>query len=296
MVDRVAEFAPIERGRARRQRLSPEAVWGLVMTLPYGIVFLLFVVWPVSYGLWMGARASSYVTLWADPIFRRTLWNTAVFLGVAVNLKLLLALVVSGFFVHKQRWIRWVSIVFILPWAIPSIPTILSFHWMLNGEWGMINAVLFKFFGIDGPGWLTTPATAMGSIIFVHIWKYLPFWTLILLAGRLAISTDLYEAAEIDGANSWQRFRYITWPGLRNLYITSTLLSTIWSLGDFNSVYLLTGGGPFNTTHVLATLGIRYAFFLNDVNTGVATVITAMPFMVPLIAYMLRRLNRRAEP
>jgi multiple sugar transport system permease protein len=296
VVDRVAEFAPIERGRARRPRLSPEAVWGLVMTLPYGIVFLLFVVWPVSYGLWMGARASSYVTLWADPIFRRTLWNTAVFLGVAVNLKLLLALVVSGFFVHKQRWIRWVSIVFILPWAIPSIPTILSFHWMLNGEWGMINAILFKFFGIDGPGWLTTPPTAMGSIIFVHIWKYLPFWTLILLAGRLAISTDLYEAAEIDGANSWQRFRYITWPGVRNLYITSTLLSTIWSLGDFNSVYLLTGGGPFNTTHVLATLGIRYAFFLNDVNTGVATVITAMPFMVPLIAYMLRRLNRRAEP
>ena len=295
MVDRALEFAPGRRRRARR-RLPAEAVWGLVMTVPYGIVFLLFVVWPMGYGLWMGTRASSYVTLWSDPIFRRTLVNTAVFLGVAVNLKLLLALVVSGFFVHPQRWIRWLSVIFILPWAIPSIPTILSFHWMLNGEWGMINAILFKFFGIDGPGWLTTPTTAMGSIIFVHIWKYLPFWTLILLAGRLAIPRDLYEAAEIDGANAWQRFRYITWPGLRNLYITSTLLSTIWSLGDFNSVYLLTGGGPFNSTHVLATLGIRYAFFLNDVNTGVATVIMAMPFMVPLIAYMLRRLGRPAEP
>jgi multiple sugar transport system permease protein len=291
MVDRAAEFVRIERRRAPA-RLPPEAMWGLAMTVPYGVVFLLFVVWPMGYGLWMGARASSYVTLWADPIFRRTLWNTAVFLGVAVNLKLLLALIVSGFFVHPQRWIRWVSIIFILPWAIPSIPTILSFHWMLNGEWGMINAILFKLLGIDGPGWLTTPTNAMGSIIFVHIWKYLPFWTLILLAGRLAISRDLYEAAEIDGANGWQRFRFITWPGLRNLYITSTLLSTIWSLGDFNSVYLLTGGGPFNSTHVLATLGIRYAFFLNDVNTGVATVIVAMPFMVPLIVYMLRRLGR----
>jgi multiple sugar transport system permease protein len=295
VVDRAAAFAPLHRRRAAR-RLSPETIWGLAMTVPYVAVLLLFVIWPIGYGLWMGSRPASYAVLWNDPIYRRTLLNTTVFLGVAVNVKLLLALLVSGFFVHPQRWIRWLSIVFILPWAIPSIPTILSFHWMLNSEWGMINAILFRFFEIDGPGWLTTPATAMGSIIFVHIWKYLPFWTLILLAGRLAISKDLYEAAEIDGASAWQRFRYVTWPSLKNLYITSTLLSTIWSLGDFNSVYLLTGGGPFDTTHVLATLGIRYAFFLNDVNTGVASVLMVMPFMVPLVAYMVHRLGRQAEP
>jgi multiple sugar transport system permease protein len=293
VADHAVAFTSVER-RPAAPGLSIETTWGLAMTIPYAVIFLLFVVWPVSYGLWMGTRASSFITLWNDPIYHRTLWNTAVFLGVAVNLKLALALAISGFFVHPQRWIRWISIIFILPWAIPSIPTILSFHWMLNGEWGMINALLFKFFEIDGPGWLTTPGTALGSIITVHIWKYLPFWTLILLAGRLAIPKDLYEAAEIDGASGWQSFRHVTWPGVKNLYITSTLLSTIWSLGDFNSVYLLTGGGPFDTTHVLATLGIRYAFFLNDVNTGVATVVTAMPLMVPLVAYMVHRLGRRA--
>ena len=94
--------------------------------------------------------------------------------------------------------------------------------------------------------------------IGVHIWKSLPFWTLILMTGRLAISHDLFEAADVDGASWWQKFRFITWPSMQTLYLTCTLLSMIWTLGDFNSVYLLTGGGPADLTHVLSTLGIRY--------------------------------------
>ena len=97
------------------------------------------------------------------------------------------------------------------------------------------------------------------------------------------------------GASPLQQFWYVTWPQLRNLYITSTLLSTIWSLGDFNSVYLLTGGGPADKTHVLATLGIRYAFSLQQLGTGVATVITALPFLIPLVFLLLRRLGGRVE-
>jgi multiple sugar transport system permease protein len=283
--------SPVALG-APRERLSPEAWWGIAFIVPYAVVFLVFVVYPVAYGLWMGSSPRSYATLWADPIFQRTIRNTLLFLVVAVNLKMALALAISGFFVHEQLWIRWTSIVFILPWAIPSIPTILSFRWMLNSEWGMINTILFRLFDIDGPWWLLKPELAMGSIITVHIWKYLPFWTLILLAARLAIPKDLYEAAEIDGATPGQRFRHVTWPSVKNLYITSTLLSTIWSLGDFNSVYLLTGGGPVDSTHVLATLGIRYAFGLNDVGTGVATVIVALPLVIPLVIYMVGRLGR----
>jgi multiple sugar transport system permease protein len=186
-------------------------------------------------------------------------------------------------------------VIFILPWAVPSIPTIFSFRWMLNSEWGMFNNLLWSLFGIEGPWWLVKPDLALGSVVFVHIWKYLPFWTLILLAGRMAIPTDLYEAARIDGASPWQQFWYVTWPQLKNLYITSLLLSTIWSLGDFNSVYLLTGGGPADKTHVLATLGIRYAFNLQQLGTGVATVMTALPVLVPLVILLLRRLGRRVE-
>ncbi len=281
--------------QAETGRWSPETVWGTIFVIPYVVVFLALVVWPVAYGVWLGADLSNYRRLFADPIYLGTVWNTVLFLGLGINIKLLLALLLSGFFAQTKPWIRWLSVIFILPWAVPSIPTIFSFRWMLNSEWGMFNGLLWSLFGIEGPWWLIKPHYAMGSVIFVHIWKYLPFWTLILLAGRMAIPTDLYEAARIDGATRMQQFRFVTWPQLKNLYVTSLLLSTIWSLGDFNSVYLLTGGGPADKTHVLATLGIRYAFNLQELGTGVATVMTALPILVPLVILLVRRLGGRVE-
>src|SRR5439155_1224809 len=149
---------------APRWRFSPWQTWGVIMLAPYILVFLVFVLYPVTYGLWLARNPQSYRTLFDDPVFFRTVVNTIVFLMVAVNLK----------------------------------------------------------------------------------------------AGRLAIPREQYEAASVDGATAWQKFKYVTWPSIRTLYLTSTLLSMIWTLGDFNSVYLLTGGGPADLTHVLATLGIRY--------------------------------------
>jgi len=286
--------SPVARASTRRRRLSPETAWGIAFLIPYVVVFVTLVIYPVGYGLWLGAAPASYARLFNDPVYLNTLVNTALFLLLGVNVKMVLALLLSGFFVHSARWVRWVSFIFILPWAIPSIPTILSFRWMLNAEWGMINNILFKYFQIEGPNWLLEPNLALGAIIVVHIWKYLPFWTLIMVSGRLTISKDLYEAAEVDGANAFQKFIHITFPSVQNLYITSTLLSTIWSLGDFNSIYLLTGGGPADATQVLATLGIRYAFGMSEISTGMATVITALPLMIPLTFVMLRRLRREA--
>ncbi len=274
---------------------SPELTWGAIFLIPYCVVFLLFVVMPVGRGVWLGSDPASYQRLLNDPVYLRTVWNTAVFLGIGVNLKLFLALLLSGFFMSQKLWVRWLSVIFILPWAVPSIPTILSFRWMLNSEWGMLNGILWDFFLIDGPWWLVDPKLALGSAITVHIWKYLPFWTLILMAGRMAIPTDLYEAARIDGASRLQMFGYVTWPQIKNLYITSTLLSTIWTLGDFNSIYLLTGGGPNELTHVLATLGIRYAFRMQELDMGVASVMTALPILVPLVIILVRRLGRKVD-
>jgi multiple sugar transport system permease protein len=274
---------------------TPELTWGAILLIPYITVFFLFVVWPVGYGVWLGRDPDSYRRLLADPVYLRTVWNTAAFLGIGVNLKLFLALILSAYFMSQRPWIRWLSFLFILPWAVPSIPTILSFRWMLNSEWGMLNGMLWDFFRIEGPWWLVDPKLALGSAITVHIWKYLPFWTLILMAGRSAIPTDYYEAARIDGASRMQMFAYVTWPQIRNLYVTSTLLSTIWTLGDFNSIYLLTGGGPNELTHVLATLGVRYAFRLQELDMGVATVMTALPILVPLVFILIRRLGGRVE-
>ncbi len=274
-----------------RRRLSPWQAWGLVLIAPYVLVFAVFVLYPVVYGLWLARHPASYVKLFDDPVFARTVVNTLFFLVVGINLKMLVALFLSGFFVRTRWWIRWLSLLFILPWAVPSIPTILSLRFMLNPEWGVINTTIFRLTGADGPNWLNNPQLALGLAILVHIWKSLPFWTLILVAGRLAIPNEMYEAASVDGATTWQKFRYITWPSLQTLYLTSSILSMIWTLGDFNSVYLLTGGGPADQTHVLATLGLRY-LRLDQVDLSMATVVCALPLVLPLVYFMMKRLSR----
>jgi multiple sugar transport system permease protein len=276
---------------ATKRRLTSRQAWGLVLIAPYVLVFLVFVLYPVVYGLWLARHPASYERLFDDPVFLRSVANTAAFLLVGINVKMLLALFLSGFFVHPQRWIRWLSVLFIIPWAVPSIPTILSFRFMLNPEWGLINSLIFRLTAEDGPNWLNHPELALALAIVVHIWKSLPFWTLILVAGRLAIPAEMYEAAAVDGASGWQKFRFITWPSMQTLYLTSTLLSMIWTLGDFNSVYLLTGGGPADLTHVLATLGLRY-LRLDQVDMSMATIVCAMPLVIPLVYFMMKRLSK----
>jgi multiple sugar transport system permease protein len=270
---------------------SSSQVWGVLFLLPYLVIFALFVVFPVSYGFWLARDPGIYVRLYEDPIFLRTLANTLVFIVVAVNVKLVLALALSGFFAVERWWIKVLAVLFILPWAVPSIPTILSMRFMFNPEWGVVNSTIFKLTFNDGPNWLNEPAIALAMSMVAHIWKSLPFWTLILLAGRLAIAKDLYEAASVDGASRWQRFANVTWPSLRTLYLTCVILSMIWTLGDFNSVYLLTGGQPADLTHVLATIGIRYLRF-NQLDLAMGTIVMAMPFVLPLIWFMMRRLSK----
>jgi multiple sugar transport system permease protein len=289
-------------------------MWGTAMLVPYVVIFVVFVLYPVIYGLWLARHPESYVKLANDPIFARTIVNTLVFLLVGINLKMVVALVLSGFFVVQRTWIKWLSLLFILPWAVPSIPTILSIRFMFNPEWGIINTQLLHFtdwmatlgdtgvmgavngwlhdiVGNDGPNWLNDPTLALSLSMLVHIWKSLPFWTLILIAGRMAIPADQYEAAAVDGASDWQKFRFVTWPSMRQLYLTCTILSMIWTLGDFNSVQLLTGGGPADLTHVLATLGYRY-LRLDQVDMALASVVCALPLVLPLVYFMMRRLGR----
>ena len=262
-----------------------------MLVLPYLVIFVIFVVYPVCYGLWLARDPGNYVKLAEDPIFFRTAINTLVFLLVAVNLKMMVALGLSGFFTNGRWWVKVLSLLFILPWAVPSIPTILSVRFMLNPEWGVINTTIFKLTGLDGPNWLNDPTLALTFSMLMHIWKSLPFWTLILLAGRLAIPSEQYEAASVDGATRLQKFRFITWPSMKGLYFTSLVLSLIWTLGDFNSVYLLTGGGPADLTHVLATLGIRY-LRLDQISLAMASIVVALPFVLPLVYIMMKRLGK----
>jgi multiple sugar transport system permease protein len=270
---------------------SPWQKWGLILVAPYIVLFLVFALFPVAYGLWLARHPASYEQLFEDPIFFRSALNTVAFLLIAINVKMVIALFLSGFFVQARTWIKWLSLLFILPWAVPSIPTILSIRFMLNPEWGIINSLIFRYTGLDGPNWLNDPLLALALAMVVHIWKSLPFWTLILIAGRLAIPAEHYEAASVDGATQWQKFRFITWPSMRTLYLTCLILSMIWTLGDFNSVYLLTGGGPADLTNVLATLGIRY-LRLDLVDLAMAAIVVALPAVVPLMYFMMKRLSK----
>ena len=282
--------APAAAVRSKKA-VGPYEFWGRVFVLPYIAVFLVLVLYPVCYGLWLARHPASYERLFEDPIFFRTVVNTIVFLVVAINVKMVIALGLSAFFVQTRWWIKILSALFILPWAVPSIPTILSVRFMLNPEWGVINTTIFKLTGLDGPNWLNDPTLALSFSMLMHVWKSLPFWTLILVAGRLAIPTEQYEAASVDGATRWQKFRFITWPAMRSLYFTSLILSMIWTLGDFNSVYLLTGGGPADLTHVLATLGIRY-LRLDQVDLSMASIVVALPLVLPLVYVMMKRLSK----
>ncbi len=274
-----------------RKPLGIWGFWGRLFVVPYLLVFLVFVLFPVGYGLWLARSPASYVKLFEDPIFFRTAINTVIFLVVAINIKMMIALYLSGFFLHTRWWIKALAVLFILPWAVPSIPTILSVRFMLNPEWGVINSTIFRLTGLDGPNWLNDPTLALSFSMLMHIWKSLPFWTLILLAGRMAIPGEQYEAASVDGATTWQKFMYITWPSMRGLYLTSTLLSMIWTLGDFNSVYLLTGGGPADLTHVLATLGIRY-LRLDQIELAMAAIVVSLPLVLPIVFFMMKRLSK----
>src|SRR6266581_2548991 len=271
-----------------------EYTWAVAFVVPYIAVFLTFVAYPVVYGLWMGSEASLYRELFADPIYQSTVVNTVLYLALGVNVKMFLALLLSGFFMRPGWWMKLLLLIFVLPWAVPQISTYISIHWMLNGEWGFLNNVLYTLFHVEGPSWLNDRWMALGAVIVAHIWKWTPFWTLIMLAGRMAIPLEIRDTARVDGATGLRGFVHITFPLLANLYLICTLLSTIFLLGDFNAVTFVSGGGPANSTHVLATLGIRNAFEIAQPRLGVAAVMTALPLVIPLVIVLMRRL-RTAE-
>jgi multiple sugar transport system permease protein len=275
-----------------RRLTRSDRLWALAFATPYVLVFAAFVIYPICFGLWLGSDPATYRQLLADPVYPAALRNTLIYLTVAVNLKLFLALLLSGFFMRKGWLTKILLLIFILPWAVPAIPGYISIHWMLNSQWGLVNNVIWNLLQVDGPPWLDNSALALGSVIYAHIWKWLPFWTIILMAGRMAIPLELYEAAKVDGASALDLFRHITVPMLASLYLVCTLLSSIWALGDFNAVRFISGGGPALSTHVLATLGIRNAFEIGNPPLGMATVLSALPVLIPLVILLMRHLKK----
>jgi multiple sugar transport system permease protein len=270
-----------------------ELAWALAFVVPYAAVFAAFVIYPVAYGLWMAREPALYRELITNPLYMPTLLNTLVYVGFGVNVKLFLALLLSGFFMRRRWWIRALLPVYMLPWALPAIPAFVSFHWMLIGEEGLVDRLLAVVFGLPGPLWFTDRSLALGADIVAYIWKWMPFWTLTFFAARTAIPQDIYEAAAVDGASGHRRFLHVVLPLLGNLYLVCTLLSTVWTIGDFTTVSLVSEGAPMYATNVLATLGVHYAFEAARPELGMAAVMTALPVLIPIVILLMRVLHTR---
>lgn len=265
-------------------------LYGYLFSLPLILLFLAFVVYPLYFEVTQALDPYTYEVLFNDPIYVQTVVNTAVYVGVAVNVKLFLALLLSGVLQSNRRSVRFLSAIFLLPWAIPVLPGILSIRWMLSSQWGIMNLIM-EDLGFRTVHWLASRWMAIGALIVFHVWKYLPLWTVIFLAGRRGIPRELYEAAAIDGAGGLQNFRYITFPMLKSLYLICTMLSMVFTLGDFTNVWLLTGGAPGDSTHVLATLAYRYTFLMGKIDWGVGVFATALPVTLLFIFILIRKIR-----
>ncbi|HEV8306396.1 MAG TPA: sugar ABC transporter permease [Methylomirabilota bacterium] len=279
----VARSAAVFAPRARNLQ-------GLLFCLPLIFLFIAFVVYPLYFEVTQALDRYTYEVLFADPIYVQTIVNTLTYVGVAVNVKLILALLLSGILQSDSRSVRFLSAIFLLPWAIPVLPGILSIRWMLSSQWGIMNLIM-EDIGVGTVHWLASRWMAIGALITFHIWKYLPFWTVIFLAARRGIPRELYEAAAIDGAGPFQNFRFITFPMLKGIYLICSLLSMVFTLGDFTNVWLLTGGAPGDSTHVLATLAYRYTFLMGKIDWGVGVFATALPVTLLFIFILIKKIK-----
>jgi multiple sugar transport system permease protein len=277
---------------AAADALSPRSrnLQGLLFSLPLILLFLAFVVYPLYFEVTQALDLYTYEVLFNDPIYVQTVVNTLVYVGIAVNLKLFLALLLSGLLDDDSRSTRFLSAIFLLPWAIPVLPGILSVRWMMSSQWGILNLIT-EDLGLGTHHWLASRWTAMTALILFHIWKYLPFWTVILLAARRGIPRQLYEAAAIDGAGTLQTFRYVSVPLLAGIYLICSLLSMVFTMGDFTNVWLMTGGAPGDSTHVLATLAYRYTFKVGKIDWGVGVFATALPVTLLFIFVLIKKIR-----
>jgi multiple sugar transport system permease protein len=259
--------------------------------VPYLAVFAAFVVYPIVFGLWMGHDPGLYSILFSDPQYLTMVFNTLVFTAFGVNVQMLLAFLLSGFFMSRGWWIRSLLAIYLIPWALPALTAFVSIHYMTVSQYGLLDSLWRFVTGEDGPMFLVSRPLATTTNLMSYIWKWMPFWTLIFMAGRMAIPQDVYEAADIDGASGWRKLVHITFPLLANVYLVSTLLFTIWTIGDFPTVYFVSSGAPARQTDVLATYGFHMAFDFGYPNRGVAAMMSALPVLIPAVLLLMRRIR-----
>jgi len=282
---------------------SKDKIIGYFLITPFFFSFILLVVYPLFEGIRIAFTYTTpsgekviglqnFVKTLNHPEFRIAVYNTILFLAIAVNIKMALALFIANLLNKEFKGHRIIRGLILLPWALPALTSLLSFKWMLEPTWGVVEYFITVLTGQKAL-LLYHYNTAMAMIIIFHIWRNTPFWTLIFLSGLQSIPKSLYEAASIDGADSVRLFRHITLPQIKYLYIVCLMLSFIWTAGEFNTVWILTGGGPAASTHLLATLAYRFAFDIGDFGMSISTILFALPIILLLAISLVRIIEKR---
>lgn len=241
------------------------------MLLPNLVGFLMFLLLPVaatfaiSFSSWNLTDSfnfngvDNYKELFQDPVFSQVMGNTLYFTIVSVPIGIVISLLLAVFLNQKLRFIRFYRAAFFIPVISSMVAVSVIWQWIYNPEYGLLNYAL-SWFGIDGPAWLTDPHWAMPTVILTSVWKSLGFNLLIFLAGLQSISETYYEAADMDGAKWYSKFRHITLPLLSPTTFFVTVMSIINSFQVFDTVYLMTQGGPARSTSVLVYYIFQNAF------------------------------------
>jgi multiple sugar transport system permease protein len=238
----------------------------------------------------------NFLTLWDSDSFRQTFQNAFVFTGIAVAFKLVLGITLA-LLLNEQLWFkRMIRGAVLLPWVIPTALSTLGWWWMFNSLYSVVNwsGIALGVMDPPGPNWLGQKYYAMTAVIAVNVWRGLPFFAITILAGLVSIPQELYEAAEADGASASSRFWNITLPLLKPVLAIVVLFSTIFTFSDFNIVYVLTNGGPINSTHLFATLTRQVGLESGQIGQGAAISLYLFPVLAIVVWVQLRFVRRQA--
>jgi multiple sugar transport system permease protein len=289
-----------------REWWEQEHVFGYGLILPALVLLVSLVAYPFGMAVyfslsdyWVGSPGAfvgldNYRQILGNEVFQRTVWNSFVFTTIAVLLKSVLGIWLALLLARELRFKRLLRGAVLLPWVIPTALSTLAWGWMFDSLYSVVNwtAVRLGLMSAPGPNWLGLPGYAMAAVIVVNVWRGLPFFAITVLAGLVAIPREFYEAAEVDGAGSWGRFWHVTLPLLKPVIAVVTLFSTIFTFSDFNIVYVLTRGGPINSTHLFSTLA--YQIGLNGGNLGQGAAISLFLFpMLALVVFLQLRYIRK---
>lgn len=288
----------------QKNMAKQEATFAFKLISPMVIIFVLLGLFPIFYSLWIsfydwrlnivgGPRFvgfTNYVRAFEDQVFLESLLKTFYFVLLVVSFGLVLglvfALVLNQEKIHHKEWILTFSL---LPWAIPKVVGGLMWKWIFDGNYGVLNAILYSLGFIDSYRWwfMGSPWIALGLAAVVEIWRTVPFTGLMFFAGLQKIPKSLYEAAGLDGANEWQKFRFITLPELRIIMMATLVLITTWALKTFDTIYVLTGGGPGTKTMITYLYVYQQAFNYLNVGYGAALgyLVTILIFLFSFIYY-----------